>query len=272
LRFGIVQEMAMRFGVCAAVDKAGVLKAAGWDFVEETVPRFLAPETPEGEWKGEALAKGSALPIEAANLLVPAKLKITGPGVDFGALTKHMETVTSRASRVGIRTLVFGSGGARNIEEGFDREKAQGQVRDFAKMAAEAAGRHGVVIVVEPLRSKESNIINSVAEGMAYVQAVGRPSLECLVDSYHSWEENEPGESVGKWVGHIKHVHVADRGSRVAPGQSGAGVMEEYVAFFRVLKKGGYDGRVSVEATWKPELEQEAGVVLQRLKGAWEKA
>jgi sugar phosphate isomerase/epimerase len=262
----------MRFGVCAAVASAEVLKAAGWDFVEEAVPRFLEPEVADSQWKGEELARSSALPIEAANLLVPAKLKITGPNVDFGALEKHIETVTSRAKRVGIQRLVFGSGGARNIEEGFDREKAKGQVRDFAKMAAEAAGRHGVVIVVEPLRRKESNIINSVAEGMEYVLAVGHPNLECLVDSYHSWEENEPAESVAKWVAHIKHVHVADRGSRVAPGQSGGEVMQEYVAFFRVLKQGGYDGRVSVEAGWKPELEVDAKVVLERLKQAWERA
>jgi sugar phosphate isomerase/epimerase len=67
-------------------------------------------------------------------------------------------------------------------------------------------------------------------------------------------------------------VHVADRSTRLAPGQTSGELDAEYRAFFRVLKAGGYDGRVSVEGTWNPELAADAKVVLQRLKGAWAEA
>ena len=42
----------------------------------------------------------------------------------------------------------------------------------------------------------------------------------------------------------IRHVHVSDK-TRVAPGESGK---DDYRPFFAVLKRGGYDGLVSVEA------------------------
>jgi len=268
----------MRFGVCTAISNASMLKAAGWDFVEESVQRFLQPEVAESEWQGENLAREAGLPVEAANVLMPGGLKITGPAVDFAALRKHIGTVMMRAGRVGIKTVVFGSGGARNVPEGFDRERARGQILDFVRMAAEAAGANGVVVVVEPLRRGECNILNSVAEAMGYVREVSHPALECLVDSYHFWEENEPLESLKEAMPRIRHVHVADRGTRLAPGQTAAAAgqgdegMAEYLGFFRVLKAGGYDGRISVEGTWKPELAADAGPVLGRLKEIWAKA
>src|SRR5207248_659966 len=108
------------------------------------------------------------LPIPAANSLVPASLKITGPTADLDALKKYMTTVLSRAQRLGIKTLVFGSGGARNVPDRFDREKAGKQIEDFVRASADIAAQHGVTLVAEPLNRGECNIINTVAEAMRY--------------------------------------------------------------------------------------------------------
>ena len=71
----------------------------------------------------------------------------------------------------------------------------------------------------------------------------------------------------------LGYVHVADAGfCRVAPGQSGGAIEGEYRAFFGVLKRGGYDGRISVEAQWQPPLAEAAETVLARLKTLWREA
>ena len=81
---------------------------------------------------------------------------------------------------------------------------------------------------------------------MKYVAAVGHPNLECLVDSYHLWMEDEPLENLRLAMPSIRHVHVADKVGRTAPGESG---QSDYRPFFRVVNDGGYDGLISVEAT-----------------------
>lgn len=256
----------MQFGICTSIDKSAAVKAAGWDYVEEGVQRLLQPALPDAEWRGVELVKAGALPTPAGNVLVPAKLKITGPDADLSRLETYMRTVLRRAELVGMRTLVFGSGGARNVPDGFDRARARDQIIAFASMSARIAAAHGVTLVVEPLNRGECNIINSVAEGMEYVRAVNHPNLQCLVDSYHFWLEDEPLENLRAAMPWIKHVHLADKVGRVAPGLSG---QSDYKPFFRVLKQGGYDGLVSFEGKPMDDFETTAPKILDYIKKEW---
>ena len=235
----------MKFGICAPVDSSKDIKETGWDFVEEHVQNLLQGSTPGPDWKGAEKAKGSALPVLAANCLVPATLKITGPEANLDKLTDYMSVVVQRAASVGMKTLVFGSGGARNVPDGFDREKARRQILDFARMAANFGKRFGVTIVAEPLNRGECNIINSVGEAMTYVKELDHPNFQCLLDTYHFWLEDEPLDNVRAAMPWLRHVHISDK-TRVPPGESGAN--DDYKSVFRVLKEGKYPGLISVEA------------------------
>src|SRR5690242_1304573 len=128
-----------QFGVCTSVDNAAVVKAAGFDYVEENVQNLLQGLTPDAEWTGAARAAASPLPVPAANVYLPGKLKITGPQVDMDALRSYVRTVFERAKKVGIRTIVFGSAGARNLPDGFDRNTAEQQILEFIRMFAPIA-------------------------------------------------------------------------------------------------------------------------------------
>lgn len=259
----------MRFGICTSVEKSAAVKAAGWDYVEEGVQRLLAATVPDSEWRGADVVKSASLPTPAGNTLVPGSLKIVGPDADLSRLEAYMRIVLRRAEMVGMRTLVFGSGGARHVPDGFDRARAREQIVAFASMSARIAANHGVTLVVEPLNRGECNIINSVAEGMEYVRAVNHPNLQCLVDSYHFWLEDEPLENLRAAMPWIKHVHVADKVGRVAPGLSG---QSDYKPFFRVLKQGGYNGLISFEGKAMDDFETTAPKVLDFLKKEWASA
>jgi sugar phosphate isomerase/epimerase len=256
----------MKFGICTTIENSPAVQAAGWDFIEERVDQLLQGLLPMNEWKGGDRAKNSALPIPAANVLVPALLKITGPDANLDKLRDYMTTVISRAKEIGIRTLVFGSGGARNVPDGFDRHRAQIQIIDFLKLVAPIAQAQGITIVIEPLNKKECNILNSVPEAMVYVRELNHPNIRCLVDSYHFWLENDSLAELARWMPSIAHVHVADKDGRTAPGQSGT---SDYQPFFSVLKKAGYDGLISVEAGNFIDAPNSYAGVLEYLKDQW---
>ncbi len=260
--------MAIRWGYCTKAGDAERFKAAGWDYVEENIQGLLQGTAADDAWTGAASAKACVLPIPAGNSMVPATLKITGPAVDLSALTAYLATTFARAAKVGMKTLVFGSGGARNYPDGFDRGTAKGQILDFLKAAAPLAAKHGITIVAEPLNRKESNVLNSVAESMEYVKTVNHPNFQCLVDSYHFWLEDEPLANLQAAMPWIRHVHVADRVGRVPPGESG---QSDYRPFFKVLKAGKYDGGISVEANPGNNVGNEKKI-LTFLKDEWNAA
>ncbi len=259
----------MRFGICAPVENAHELRAGGADFVEENVQNLLDGQVPEAQWRGGERAGKSALPVAAANCLIPGTLKIVGPAVNNEKIKTYLTAVTARARAVGIKILVFGSAGARNVPEGFDPKEARRQILDFLRMAVPLAAVQGITMVAEPLDRNESNIIHTIADAMDLVRQINHPNFECLVDSFHFWVNNDSLEDLQKSVAHIRHVHVADQQGRVPPGESGK---SDYRPLFRVLKRGGYEGGISVESPTWTRYAAETPRVIQFLKSQWQEA
>lgn len=258
----------MRFGICTDLRNAPVMQIGGWDFIEENVQARLQGTLDNAQWTGREEIAQSPLPVLAANCLLPGSMKITGPEVDQDALLRYVMNVTRRAGMAGIPRLVFGSGAARAVPAGFDPSAAREQILDFLRMFAPLAERAGVTLVIEPLNRRECNIINSVAEAMRYVLAIDHPSVACLVDTYHLWLEDEPVEHIRQAAKAIRHVHVADKEGRVPPGDSG---QSDYGPVFRALKEIGYDGVISVEASF-PDIAGHGKDVLAFLRQEWDKA
>src|SRR5438874_9674667 len=115
----------MQFGISTPIANAQAAKDTGWDFVEECVQTFFRGDLDDEQWQRPQPA---VLPVLAANMLVPGSLKITGPAVDFEKLRQYMSRTVARAAQCGTKILVFGSGGARNVPDGFDRQRAKQQI------------------------------------------------------------------------------------------------------------------------------------------------
>lgn len=253
----------MQFGVCTGIENAGIARAAGFDFVEPTV-RSLHGGKDFAVIQAAHAAAG--LPTPTFNVFVPGELKITGPDVDPAKLRAYVAESLDRVKAVGGERVVFGSGGARNIPDGFSRDAAWQQLVDFLGMTADECDRTGVSIAIEPLNRRESNVINSVAEGVKLAQAVNRPAIRVLADLYHMEEDGEPTDTVRDNAAWLTHVHVADSG-RGAPGTGSY----PYAAFFGHLKSTGYSGRIAVECRWQ-DFEEEAGPAVAFLHRMWDEA
>jgi len=245
----------MKIGLCTSIEHATVLAEAAFDYVEENVQGFLVPEDSDGAFAARLeVARQAALPILAANCFLPGALKCTGAAVDTERLVRYAETAFRRAQQAGIRVIVFGSGGARQIPDGFDRALALDQFVSYARRIAPLAGQHGVTIVIEPLNKKECNFINSLADGAAIVEAVDHPHLRLLADIYHMSMDHEPPDEIVKHGRWIQHLHVAEREGRLAPGTQG----EDFGPYLRALKKISYGSALSFECGWKQFPEQAA--------------
>lgn len=267
----------MRLGCCASIDDAAKLKAAGFEFLEVGVQNVLKGQEDDATWSANApKVEALPLPIEAANGLVPASLPIVGPQRDLAALKQYMHRVCDRAGKIGIRRLVFGSGGARRRPDGVDDATAFDHIVDFCRIAGDAAAPRGVTIVIEHLNRGETNTINSLAQELELMDRVDHPAVMALVDSYHYGKESETDNALLALGHRLKHVHVAEVVNRCQPGGNGPfGTTPDafdFETFFALLRKIGYRERVSFEGKWTKPVEEIGPATVELLKSAWQNA
>lgn len=243
----------MQFGCCCPIENAEIAHAAGFDYIETTVVSLL-PEATEVMF-APILEKyqASPIPVRACNVFLPGDLKVVGSDLDQQRIRAYVQIAMRRVMLVGAETVVFGSGKARMVPEGFDRAEAEQQIVDFLRLVADEAEQHEITVVIEPLNRRESNILNSVPEGDAMAARVNRPSIRNLADFYHMDEENEPLHNISACKERLAHIHVADTDRR-APG-TGSYPYAEFVAQVRAA---GYDNKVSIECRWE-DFAAEAG-------------
>lgn len=256
---------AVKVGYCTSLKNADAAKAAGFDYVEVSATEVAALSDAEFD-AAAAHAKQIGMPTPAANLFVPQTIKVVGPEVSLEQQTAHLKKVMSRLSTLGVEILVFGSGGARRVPDGFDRDEAWKQLVDFSRRAAEAAKADGITVAIEPLRKQETNIVNTAAEGLELVNAVNHPNFQLMIDFYHLASEHEDPAIVLKAKDHLRHLHVANPNGRVFPQRWDE---FDYAPFFANLKAIGYDKRISMEGS-TPDLAAQGPITVALLRKAFE--
>jgi sugar phosphate isomerase/epimerase len=183
-------------------------------------------------------------------LFFPADLKIVGPDVNQYRIERYVAKAAEALSRIGAKVAVLGSGRSRRIPEEIEKEKADQQfLWTLERIANEFTGT-GVVLAIEPLNRKETNLINSVAEGSRFAQMINQDEIRVLADLHHMELENEPFETLIEHKSWLTHIHVADTG-RFSPG-SGQYSYDEFAAN---LKQAGYNGTISAECTVRDNKE-----------------
>lgn len=241
----IPEAKAQSFAVCTKVSQYPVLRKAGYTYVEPNVADFLAPDKSDSAFAVQlAEQKRLKAKIISCVVFIPGRMRITGAEAAHDDIIRWAETAFRRAEQAGIPYIVLGSGGARRVPENFDREEATRQFTALCKRLAPLAERHGVTVVVEPLHSGETNLINSLKEGAAIVEAVDHPNVRLLCDIYHMMKDNEPASEIVRYGPYIKHCHIAEKETRSAPGTAG----DDFTPYFDALKQINYTGCISIEA------------------------
>ena len=256
----------VKFGSCAGIDDMPKLAEWGFDYVELPASAVM-PEATEEEFATQReRIRGAGIVPEAYNCFLPGDLKIVGPGLDSARIDNYVRTALTRMSELGGKVAVVGSAGSRNIPDGFSYDDAFQQLKQFFRMAGDVAKASDMYIAIEPLNSRESNIIHTTVEARDLARELGHTHVHVLADIYHMFAEQEPLTNLLVIGDYLEHVHIATP-ERKAPG------VEDYsfAEVFSMLKEAGYSERLSIEAGVN-DYDTDMPRALAIMREEWEKA
>jgi sugar phosphate isomerase/epimerase len=216
--------------------------AAAWGYeYAETVPQALGLDDPELRKRALAQIGRAPLPVLSLCGFIPDPqgqgLMVVGSEADLGRLRTFVRRVFTLMQEAGIGVIGYGSGGSRWVPEGFPRERALEQVREFLQLCGEEGEAHGVRVALEPYNRDDANLLNEVPEALEVVRQVGHSHAQLMADFFHMQLNGESLAVLEPAGPHLIHAHLAEPG-RGRPQSTSA----EHAAFIQALKRAGYEG------------------------------
>lgn len=167
-------------------------KKIGFEYLELALQDLL-PLSDEEFSVVVARLRTNGLPALSGYGYLPADLAIVGPAVDRAKVDEHLRRGLDRARQLGVKLVVHGNllTKGRTFPAGFPREQAWAQLVAFGRRAAAEAEARGLTVLFEPMPARSTNLVNTIAEGLALVEAVGQPNFKLLVDYGFTLEAKE---------------------------------------------------------------------------------
>ena len=128
---------------------------------------------------------------------------------------------------------------SKPIDKPGDWARSVKNVREIGKVAGDC----GVDYCLEVLNRFEGYLLNTAAEGAAFVREVDVPAVKLMLDTFHmNIEEDSMGGAIRSAKGLMGHFHTGECNRRV-PGQGRMPWRE----IGEALREIGYDGTVCME-------------------------
>ena len=246
LKAGVPEDF-IRVGICRGTDQAQQVAAAGAAYLEPSVQRFLVPDQDEDVFLAQLNSiRAIGLETPACNSFLPRAIKVVGPERDMKAVMAWVKTAFERAGKAGVKHIVFGSGNSRMVPEKYSRAQAKREFVEVLEAMAPIAQQHGVTVCIEPLRSSETNFINTLGEGAELCEIVNHRNVGLVCDYYHVTQEGHGPAEISRYARYIQTMHIAEHENRQPPGTHG----DDFRPVFAALKDAGFTGNCSIECRW----------------------
>ena len=147
------------------------------------------------------------------------------------------------------------TGTTRLLSDEARKEQWERAVASLKRAAAYAAKR-GVKLAIEPLNRFETDLVNTVDQGLRLVADVGADNVGLLLDTFHmNIEEKDIPTAIRRAAGRIVEFHACsnDRGT---PGED----HQPWPEIAAALRDAGFEGPVVIEA-FTPEIKEIARAV-----------
>lgn len=241
-------DLAHAFQSAAALGYDGVeLAVRNPDGLDPAAIRQLASEF---KLAVPAIGTGQAFGEEGLNLTDPE-------ATVRKAATERLKAQTAFAAEFNaavIIGLIRGRGSDKP-----ERDQAY-LLENLAEVAANAAGM-GVKLLIEPINRYETELVNTVTDGMELIRQLKTNNVMLLLDTFHmNIEEPSICGSIVKALPYLGHVHFADSNRRFP----GAGHID-FPAVAATLEAIGYQDYISMEMLPWPDSEQSAREAIQYL-------
>lgn len=204
-------------------------------------------------------------PAPSFAILCPAAVRVSDPAVPLEETSDYLRGAVEAIApwaRQGA-TVVLGSGASRRIPQGVGRAEGAERFAASVRTARDIAAANGLEVLLEPLHQGETDLVNTLEEAVAFLDAHDLPDVRVVADLFHVMLEGESFETVHRLAPRVGHVHVADTDRR-PPGQ-GDWPLGEFLA---ALREGGCAGHVSIECfTWE-DIAVEGRAALDAVRAA----
>jgi sugar phosphate isomerase/epimerase len=204
-------------------------------------------------------------------LLDETGLKLAAVGTGAGWLVRRLTLTHADADRraqarqfiqamidlggpFGAPAIIGSMQGRSGGENGVGRRSARDYLAEALAPLGAHAAQYGVPLIYEPLNRYETDLTNTVAEGVSFLESRGIANVVLLADLFHmNIEEIDIGASLRAGGAHIGHVHFVDSNRRAV----GCGHIH-IPAIVSALRAIGYDGYLSAEALPYPDSDEAA--------------
>ena len=227
------------------LEKAARMGAAGVELIT-TEPSGLNVAALQDQLNRNDL---QAAAIASGGMAFAAKLTLLNTDSLAAALARQrLDELIDLAAALHAPVVTVGSFRGRAV---MDKDRSLAELAQVLRRAGERAAEAGVRIALEPLNRFEGDLLNNVAQGLAFLEGVNQPAVGLLVDTFHvnieeaSW--TEPFRQAIR-AGKLFHVHLGDN-NRLPPGQG----LIDFKAILSALKESGYTGWLSAELLCKPD-------------------
>jgi sugar phosphate isomerase/epimerase len=142
------------------------------------------------------------------------KLRLTDPDAQVRAQARaFIASVVEFAGSFGAPAIIGSMQGRADGE--VTREQAFEWLREHLEQLGPHAQALGVPLLFEPLNRYETNLVQSVADGLELLKPLGTKNVKLLVDLFHANIEETSITDALRLAGHdLGHVHFADSNRR----------------------------------------------------------
>ncbi len=241
----------MKIGICSPPASWSEIKKIGYDFAEGYF-RGVTVLTEDDFRKTCELQKESSVAVEVFNGIFANDIPLYGGKESDALITEYLEKGFYRTKMLGGEITVFGSGAARRIPDGMEKERAKDRFAHVLYLAGDIAKKNDMTLALEPLRYFETNFINTLRDGVDICAYTAHPNVGITLDFFHFYSNGEDLATVPEAKPYLMHTHLArPNPDRKAPTVAD---MQECGKWAEVLRTIGYDRRISLEAVFSNDL------------------
>jgi sugar phosphate isomerase/epimerase len=235
-------------------------KETGFDDVELFLP---GPDHVSVE-EIKSLSQTHGLGIAAVGTgagMVKHGLSLTDPSLDKRvAAIDFIERMIAFGGRLGAPAILGSMQGKWGGE--VSKDQALEWLAEALVIAGRTAAKYNVSFIYEPLNRYETNLINRLGDGAAYIEANSLDNIVLLADLFHmNIEETNLADSIRAAGKHTGHVHYADSNRRAM----GMGHTDP-APIVAALKETEYKGHLSAEIFPLPDPVSAANQTIKSIR------
>lgn len=151
---------------------------------------------------------------------------------------------------------MYSSVGKAHIEDPVERKKEWERAVVGIREMADYAATKNIKLALEPLNRFETDMINTAAQGLAFISEVGRDNVGLHLDTFHMHlEEKSSGDAIRLAGEKVFHIHACEN-DRGVPGTG----QVHWNEVAQAIKDIEYDGTIVIES-FSQEVKEIASAV-----------